>query len=106
MKQELAPVSKRAEKTLLTCLDEMEPTLGCTELGLSSQMTPISRREYHRAAGPSRDSVNSAIFEASISAGVNRCVEWLACQVDTKARMCDSASGPSVYRGYGYGMMS
>ena len=68
--------------------------------------SPISRRQYHRAAGPSRESVNSAIFEASISAGVRRCVEWLACQVDMKARICDSASGPSVYRGYGYGMMS
>ena len=68
--------------------------------------SPISRREYHRAAGPSRDNVNSAIFEASISVGVRRCVEWLAYQVDTKARMCDSASDPSVYRGYGYGMMS
>ena len=50
--------------------------------------------------------MNSAIFEASILAGIRRCVEWLACQVDMKARMCDSASGPSVYRGYGYGMMS
>ena len=50
--------------------------------------------------------MNLAIFEASISAGVSRCVEWLTCQVDTKAWMCDSASGPSVYRGYGYGMMS
>ena len=50
--------------------------------------------------------MNSAIFEASISAGVSRCVEWLACQVETKALMCDSASGPSVYHGYGYDMMS
>ena len=50
--------------------------------------------------------MNSAIFEASVSAGVRRCVEWLACHVDMKARMCDSTSGPSVYRGYGYGMMS
>ena len=50
--------------------------------------------------------MNSAIFEASISAGVRRCVEWFACQVDMKARICDSASRPSVYRGYGYGMMS
>ena len=56
MKRELAPLSKRAwtwswllgvlicnwvEKTLLTCLDEMEPTLGCTELGLSNQMALI-----------------------------------------------------------------
>ena len=65
-----------------------------------------SRREYPRAAGPSRESVNSTIFEASISSGVRRCVESFSCQVDMKARICDSASGPSVYRGYGYGMMS
>ena len=30
-----------AENTVLRCLDEMEPTLGCTELELSNQMTPI-----------------------------------------------------------------
>ena len=69
-------------------------------------VSPISRREYHRAAGPSRESVNSAILEASILASVRRCVEWFACQVDRKARIYHSASGPSVYRGYGYGMMS
>ena len=58
--------------------------------------SPTSRREYHHAVGPSRDTVNSAVFEASISADVSRCVEGLACQVDTKARMCDYASGSSV----------
>ena len=68
--------------------------------------SPSSRQEYHRAVGPSRESVNSAIFEASILTGVRRCIEWFASQVDRKARICDSASGPSVYRGYGYGMMS
>ena len=30
--------------------------------------SPGSRREYHRVAGPLRDSVNSAILEDSISA--------------------------------------
>ena len=61
--------------------------------------SPGSRREYQRTAGPSRDSVNSAILEASISVGVSHYVEWLAYHIDTKAWMCDSASGPSVYRG-------
>ena len=42
-------------------------------------------REYHRAAGPSRDNVNSMILEASISATVSRNVELLDCNVDTKA---------------------
>ena len=50
--------------------------------------------------------MNSAILDASTSTAVRSCVEWLACQVDTKDRMWDSASGPSVYRGYGYGMVS
>ena len=49
---------------------------------------------------------DSAILEASISTVVTRCVEWLAYQVDTKARMWDSTSGPYVYRGYGYDMVS
>ena len=50
--------------------------------------------------------MNSAIFDASISGGVRRCVKWFTCQVEMKARICDSASGPLVYRGYGYDMMS
>ena len=45
-------------------------------------------------------------LDASTSATVRRCVKRLACQVDRKARMWDSASGPSIYRGYGYGMVS
>ena len=48
---------------------------------------PASRREYHRAVGPSRDIVYSAILEASISATESRCVEWLAYHVDMKAQM-------------------
>ena len=57
MKQELAQESRSVEtctrgvllvltvtwakNTLLTCLEEMEPLLGCTDLGLSDQTTPI-----------------------------------------------------------------
>ena len=57
MKQELAPESRRAKactggvllvltvtgatNTLLTCLEGMEPLMGCTDLGLSNQTAPI-----------------------------------------------------------------
>ena len=57
MKQELAPESKSArtgtggvllvltmtwaKNTLLTCLEGMEPLMGCTNLGLSNQTAPI-----------------------------------------------------------------
>ena len=57
MKQELAPESKSArtcsggvllvltmtwaKNTLLTCLEGMEPLMGCTNLGLSNQKGPI-----------------------------------------------------------------
>ena len=57
MKQELAPESRsakactrgvllvltvtRATNTLLTCLEGMEPLMGCTDLGLSNQTAPI-----------------------------------------------------------------
>ena len=57
MKQELAPESRSAKactggvllvltvtwatNTLLTCLEGMEPLMGCTDLGLSNQTAPI-----------------------------------------------------------------
>ena len=63
--------------------------------------SPDSRREYRRVAGPLRDSVNSVILEDLISAAVSRCVEWLACHVDTKARMCDSTLGRRYTAGKG-----
>ena len=63
MKQELAPESSSVEtctgevllvltvswakNTLLTCLDGMEPLIGCTELGLSNQTGPILARLSH-----------------------------------------------------------
>ena len=52
MKQELAPESRSAKallvltvtgatNTLLTCLEGMEPLMGCTDLGLSNQTALI-----------------------------------------------------------------
>ena len=57
MKQELAPESRSVEtctgevllvlivtwakNTLLTCLEGMEPLMGCTNLGLSNPTAPI-----------------------------------------------------------------
>ena len=35
------------ENNLLTCLEEMEPLMGCTDLGLSNQTAPILAELNH-----------------------------------------------------------
>ena len=53
----------------------------------------LERRDFSRIKagippcnGSIEENVNSTIFDASTSAVVRCCVEWLACHVDTKRR--------------------
>ena len=76
---------RMVEKFQKLCVDILE----CGELPRVVWRIPSCRWS-------SRESVNSAILEASISAAGSCCVEWLACHVFKKEWMWASASGPSV----------